>query len=71
MNSVIDYMDRSDWKSVRSIYAEGLATGLAAFLTTPPKWGEWDEMYLEGTRILARSDETVVGWAALSMVPNS
>ena len=67
----IETMRRSDWKSVRAIYAEGLATGLAAFITAPPRWKEWSASYLEGTRLVARSDRTVLGWAALAIVPNA
>lgn len=28
-----------DWESVREIYAEGIATGIATFGTGPPTWG--------------------------------
>ena len=35
---VIDDMKREDWSQVRAIYGEGLATGLAAFMLSPPRW---------------------------------
>lgn len=38
MNFTIQDMQRNDWTQVRAIYGEGLATGLAAFVTAPPKW---------------------------------
>ena len=37
MTFTIAEMRRRDWSQVRAIYGEGLATGLAAFMTAPPK----------------------------------
>ena len=71
MSFVIETMKRSDWSKVRAIYAEGLATGLAAFITVPPRWQDWNDSYLDGTRLVARSDSALVGWAALAVVPNA
>lgn len=65
-------MRREDWKQVRALYAEGLATGLAAFMTDPPRWEAWDEGHLDTGRLVARAeDETVTGWAALAPVPDT
>ena len=58
-------MNRADWKAVKAIYAEGLATGLAAFLATPPLWRDWDRQTLAIGRLVARSGDTIVGWASL------
>ena len=55
MSITIDPMQRCDWARVREIYAEGLATGLAAFLKTPPRWEEWDAGHLNDARLVARS----------------
>jgi hypothetical protein len=72
MNAVIEDMQRNDWKDVRAIYGEGLATGLAAFTLTPPKWPEWNRDHLPFGRFVARNDTGgVVGWAALSLVPDT
>jgi len=73
MNFIIDPMQRSDWKQVRSIYGAGLATGLAAFRLTPPKWPAWHTHYLELARSVARDPDTgcVVGWAAIAPVPDT
>lgn len=65
-------MQRADWKEVRDLYAEGLATGLAAFITDPPHWEDWDAGHLHIGRLVARSaDNAVVGWAALAPVPDT
>jgi len=72
MNAMIENMQRNDWKDVRAIYGEGLATGLAAFTLTPPKWPEWNRDHLAFGRLVARDDAGgVVGWAALSLVPDT
>lgn len=59
-------MHRSDWPAVRGIYGEGLTSGLAAFISAPPRWESWDESHLAVGRLVARDGERVVGWAALS-----
>ncbi len=61
-------MTESDWTDVAAIYAEGLATGHASFETNIPTWGSWDGSHLRHSRFVARSGETVVGWAALTGV---
>ena len=71
MAIAIDVMNSNDWPSVRSIYAEGLATGLAAFTTVPPSWVEWDEEHFSFGRLVARQDQEILGWSALAPVPNS
>lgn len=63
---------RADWKQVRSILAEGLATGLAAFRLTPPLWRDWDASHLTTGRLAARTpDGDILGWAALSPAPDT
>jgi L-amino acid N-acyltransferase YncA len=65
-------MVREDWSKVRAIYAEGLATGLAAFAVSPPRWESWDKGHLCFGRVVAESDDgLVLGWAALSAVPDT
>lgn len=62
----------ADWPAVRTIYAEGLATGLAAFLTGPPSRSDWDAGHLSVGRLVARDAEGAVrGWAALTPVDNT
>lgn len=72
MMFTIETMQRDDWKQVRAIYSEGLAKGLAAFMTTPPKWGAWNVGHLDIGRLVARGeDRTILGFAALSPVPDT
>lgn len=61
-------MSPSDWPDVRTIYAEGMATGEATFETSVPEWDRWDRSHLESCRLVARSSGSTVGWAALSAV---
>jgi len=66
--ATINEMLPGDWEDVRTIYAEGLATRQATFETEAPSWEAWDARHLPCARLVARKDETIVGWAALSPV---
>jgi phosphinothricin acetyltransferase len=68
IDSLIDTMKESDWEQVRSIYLEGIATGDATFETDAPAWEKWNAGHLPSCRLVARSGDTVRGWAALSPV---
>jgi phosphinothricin acetyltransferase len=61
-------MAPSDWTAVRTIYQEGIATGHATFETAVPEWKEWDQNHLADPRLVVRSQEKVIGWAALTPV---
>ena len=61
-------MATDDWPAVKSIYREGIDTGVATFETEIPEWEKWDESHLKHSRIVAERDDAVVGWAALSSV---
>jgi phosphinothricin acetyltransferase len=61
-------MRAADWQAVRLIYQEGLETGLATFETDVPSWEVWDSSKHVDGRLVAKSGETIVGWAALSPV---
>lgn len=63
---VVESMDEEDWEQVRSIYAEGIATGHATFETEVPSWDVWKTRQIPETGIVARSGDEVLGWAALS-----
>ena len=61
-------MKATDWGVVAAIYAEGIATGFATFETTVPEYEAWDDAHMQTCRIVATSNEKVLGWAALSLV---
>jgi phosphinothricin acetyltransferase len=61
-------MRATDWRAVRAIYLEGIATGNATFETAAPDWDQWDRAHHRFARLVARRDDEVVGWAALSPV---
>lgn len=72
MEFTLDDMQKADWAQVRSIYAAGLSTGLAAFKTAPPKWNDWNSGQLKIGRIVARSSKnSILGWAALAPAPDT
>ncbi|MFT5196393.1 MAG: L-amino acid N-acyltransferase YncA [Candidatus Promineifilaceae bacterium] len=69
MNFKIEPMTPADWKEVKHIYADGIATGLANFYENTPSWKAWNKNYLEIGRLVARnSTDNILGWAALSPV---
>lgn len=62
-------MRTEDWDSVRAIFEEGMATGIATFETNAPSWAQWDSAHRTDCRWVAcASDGTILGWAALSPV---
>jgi phosphinothricin acetyltransferase len=65
MSPSIGPMTSADWKQLREIYLQGIATGNATFETSVPSWEEWDQAHLPFCRLMARSGEQVIGWAAL------
>lgn len=68
MTLQIDPMTPDDWPAVRDIYLEGIATRQATFETEAPSWDAWDASHFLFARLVARDDDQVVGWAALSPV---
>jgi len=56
------------WERVRTIFAEGIATGQATFETELPEWAAWDRGHMLEPRLVALDSGEVVGWAALSPV---
>jgi L-amino acid N-acyltransferase YncA len=63
---IIDKMLSEDWEQVRQIYLEGISTGNATFQKDAPSWEEWNNGHILECRMVARSGEKVLGWAALS-----
>jgi len=64
----LDKMEPADWEAVRRIYEEGIATGNATFQQQAPNWEEWNKVHLLHSRIIAKEDGTILGWAALTPV---
>lgn len=65
MDYKIEKMNAKDWKEVRSIYLQGIATGEATFETEVPSWKKWNSSHISNCRLVARSGNSVLGWAAL------
>jgi len=65
---LISEMQPDDWPLVRAIYLEGIMTGNATFETQAPSWEEWNANHLQFGRLVAREDNRLIGWAALSAV---
>jgi L-amino acid N-acyltransferase YncA len=62
----VDQMRAADADAVLGIFGEGIATGVATFDTTVPTWAEWDAAHRPDCRFVARIEDVVVGWTALS-----
>ncbi len=65
---IIVPMIAADWEAVNQIYLEGIATKNATFETTAPLWEAWDKAHRKDCRLVAKINDTIVGWAALSQV---
>ncbi len=68
MEYTLDKLIDADWDAVRAIYLEGIATRNATFETEAPSWDTWNNIHRPDCRLVARSNEKVLGWAVLSPV---
>jgi L-amino acid N-acyltransferase YncA len=68
MSITIEPMQAEDWPTVKEIYLQGIATGLATFETEEPDWPAWDAAHRPDCRLVARNETGIVGWAALTPV---
>jgi len=68
MRASIQPLSPSDWPVVRDIYAEGIATGHATFERNVPEWEAWNAAHIDRCRLIARAEEDIAGWAALTPV---
>jgi len=50
----IERLTPDDWRAVRGIYVEGIATGHATFETDAPSWEIWDGAHRQDARLVAR-----------------
>ena len=70
MDFIIENMKEEDWLAVQIIHQEGIATGNATFEVNAPDWDHWDKSHLTKCRLVAKVEENVLGWVALSPVSN-
>lgn len=68
MDYKVEIMKPSDWKQVSEIYTDGINTKVATFQSEVPSWEEWDKGHCDTCRLVARNDDDILGWAALSPV---
>jgi L-amino acid N-acyltransferase YncA len=68
INFQIDSLIPSDWEQIREIYLQGIASGMATFETDAPPWERWDVGHHPFSRLGARQDGQLLGWAALMPV---
>jgi L-amino acid N-acyltransferase YncA len=64
----LQQMQPEDWPLVKAIYEEGIKTGNATFETAAPTWEAWHNGHIKECRLIAKEDEKILGWAALSPV---
>src|SRR5579864_3839280 len=61
-------MRAEDWPAVENIYRRGIATENATFETESPDWENWNAKHHVHSRLVARNEQRMLGWAALSPV---
>jgi phosphinothricin acetyltransferase len=71
MTVQISLMTEVDWPIVANIYQEGIDTGNATFASHPPQsWAAWCQGKIGSCSLVARENDKILGWAALSPVSN-
>ncbi|WP_238903398.1 GNAT family N-acetyltransferase [Clostridium sp. YIM B02506] len=65
MNYEVEKMRSEDWEQVKEIYLQGINTGLATFQNEVPTWEAWDKGHLEIGRLVARSNDEILGWVSI------
>lgn len=63
---IIREMKDSDWNEIKTIYQQGIDSGVATFLRDVPKFDYWNNSKLKIGRLVALYDEKIVGWIVLS-----
>jgi len=67
-NIVIEQMTEDSWIDVARIYESGIATKNATFEKQVPDWDLWSNSHRKDCRLVAKINNKIVGWAALSNV---
>ncbi len=65
---VINHLAIDSWSEVARIYEAGIATKNATFETKVPDWDFWDKAHRNDCRFIARINNRIAGWAALSNI---
>ena len=68
MDYIVDIMNEEDWQQVSEIYLAGIKTEIATFQNEAPTWEEWDRGHSKHCRFVARLEDKILGWVALSPV---
>ncbi len=63
-------MQNYDWEMIREIYMEGILTSNATFEKNVPEWDVWNNNHLQSCRLVAREENCIYGWVALSPISN-
>ena len=64
----IRHFESQDYPAVQAIYQEGIASGHATFQTTVKSWEEFDQDMHSHSRLVAVSQDVILGWAAISPI---
>ena len=64
----IEEMTISDWPEVGDIYLEGIESNLATLETSVGQWIEWDKQHIKNGRYVAKKENRIVGFIAMSEV---
>jgi L-amino acid N-acyltransferase YncA len=65
---VITHMPDEAWIRVKEIYQQGMDTKNATFEVHAPEWTLWNNSHRKDCRLIAKIDDYIIGWAALSNV---
>ena len=68
MEYSIEKMKRYNWSRVRSVYLEGIATGHSTYEAEAPDWETFDGTHLGDPRLVAKAQDQLLGWTALTPV---
>ncbi len=61
---------KKDWEEIREIYKEGIETGYSTLETEVPTWEDWEKNLIKECRLIARNQEEIFGWAAITRFSN-
>lgn len=63
-----DYLTADNWPEARAIFDEGIASGIASLEAQAPDWSTFDQHHLPHCRFIAKIQQEMAGWAALTPV---